>query len=250
MTLTQEKLQLILESRPYRFFSALESTNDEGLKWLRQGAIDGSLVITDHQTSGRGRLDKGWYTPPASAITCSLILRCCLNAAQQSTMLAAVAVFDLLQELAIKDIGIKWPNDVQIGKYKICGILPEALWSGERFCGVVLGIGLNVRVDFAGTPLANTAISLESVSQLSYDRSCLLQRLLDKIDRWRPYLGTSTLFQAWRARLISLGRPVTIGAFSGIASAVDESGGLWLELDDGSQKRMLAGTLQEWRNPD
>ena len=250
VTLTKGKIRSALLGRPFRYYPALASTNDEALAWLRGGADEGSLVITDHQTSGRGRQGRGWYTPPASALTCSLILRCNIDAAQQSTMLAAVAIYELLDELGIGKIGVKWPNDVQIGRYKVCGILPEALWADEKFCGVVLGIGLNVRADFAGTPLAKTAISLEMSSQQQYDRCDLLQRLLTIIDRWRPHLGSDMLFRAWRARLNSLGRPVKIGELSGIASAVDESGALWLDLPEGGQERILAGTLQEWRGSD
>ncbi len=247
LTLTKDKLRSALLGRPFRYYPALASTNDEALAWLQDGAEEGSLVISDHQTSGRGRQGRGWYTPPASALTLSIILRCSVDAAQQSTMLAAVAVYELLDELGISEIGIKWPNDVQIGPYKVCGILPEALWNGEEFSGVVLGIGLNVRADFVQTPLAKTAISLETASQFSYDRCDLLRRLLAITDCWRPHLGSATLFRAWRARLNSLGRPVKIGELSGIASAVDESGALWLDLPEGRQERILAGTLQEWR---
>lgn len=246
MKLSEARLRKALAGRPFRYFPTIASTNDEALTWLSEGATDGALVITDHQQSGRGRLGRAWFTPPASALTFTLILRCDAFAARQSTMLAAVAMHELLREFVAAEIGIKWPNDVQIAGRKVCGILPEAGWHGEQFNGVVLGVGLNTQVDFSGSPLAETAISLHEVSHLPIDRLELLRRLLAKLDAWRPFLGCAELFHAWRARLNMLGSTVQIGELRGIASGVDEYGALLLDMPDGRRERVLAGDLSEW----
>ena len=244
MKLTNENLKLILRDRPFRFYPTIDSTNYAALNWMREGAVDGSIVITDHQTSGKGRQGRTWYTPPSSALTFSLILLCERNSSQQCTMLAAVAVYEMLKELGIHRIGIKWPNDILVENYKLCGILSEALWSGEEFIGVVVGIGINISIDFSETMLYRKAISLCHVVNTPIDPTVLLNSLLDKFDSWRVHLGTTKLFQEWRKRLIGLGRPVKLEQVSGIAKSVDESGALCLELADGQEIQILAGTLQ------
>ena len=244
MKLTNGNLKSILRDRPFRFYPAIGSTNDAALNWMREGAEDGSIVITDHQTSGKGRRGRIWYTLPSSALTFSLILFCEKNSSQQCTMLAAVAVYEMLKELGIQRIGIKWPNDILVENYKVCGILSEALWSGEKFIGVVVGIGINISIDFSGTQLFKKAISLRDVVNTPIDPTILLNSLLDKFDSWRVHLGTPKLFQEWRNRLIGLGRLVKLEHLSGIAKSVDESGALCLELGDGQEIQILAGTLQ------
>ena len=244
MKLTDENLKLILRDRPFRFYPAIESTNDAALNWMREGAEDGSMVITDHQTSGKGRRGRIWYTPPSSALTFSLILFCEKSSSQQCTMLAAVSVYEMLKELGIQRIGIKWPNDILVENCKVCGILSEALWSGGQFIGVVVGIGINISIDFSGTQLSKKAISLRDVVKTPIDPTILLNSLLDKFDSWRVHLGTPKVFQEWRNRLIGLGRLVKLEHVSGIAKSVDESGALRLELDDGQEIQVLAGTLQ------
>ncbi len=242
------KLAAVLQGRPFRHFPTIPSTNDFAMQWLREGASDGALVIADHQTQGRGRQGRDWYSPIGTALTFSLIWRCQVHEAAQATMLAAVAVYDLLVALKIKDVAIKWPNDILITERKVCGILSEALWDNENFVGVVLGIGLNIHVDFSGTELSESAISLQTASLEPCERTEILRQLLSHLDQLRPYMGSSTLFRNWRSKLTSLGRPVTIQNLRGIASAVDDSGALWLELPDGQKKRILSGTLQEWRD--
>ena len=242
--LTQEKLSRLLRDRPYQFYPALESTNDTALIWLRDGAEDGSIVITNHQTSGKGRQGKKWCTPPSSALTFSLIIRCEQNDSSQCTMLAAVAVYELLAHLGIEKIGIKWPNDILIENDKVCGILSEALWSGEEFIGVVVGIGINISIDFSGTPLSSKAISLSDVVKIPVDPLTLLNSILEILDNWRVHLGTARLFREWRRRLIGLGRMVTVGNVTGLAKTVTESGAICLELDDGQELQILAGNLE------
>ncbi|MFN8447264.1 MAG: hypothetical protein U0521_01350 [Anaerolineae bacterium] len=105
-------------------------------------------------------------------------------------------------------------NDVQIDGRKLCGVLPEAAWQGETLVGAVLGIGINVRVDFSTTPLAATAISLEDAVG-AVDRLDLLLRLLHRLDDWSARLASDALFERWRERLVMLGRRVTVAGAMG-----------------------------------
>jgi BirA family transcriptional regulator, biotin operon repressor / biotin---[acetyl-CoA-carboxylase] ligase len=163
------------------------------------------------------------------------------------TMVGAVAVADVLAELAPGKVSLKWPNDVLLTDRKVAGILPEAIWQGDRLGAIILGIGLNVCIDFAGTPLADRAISVETVTGETLDRAILLHNLLQRIEHWSMYVGDSTLLSAWRGWLTTLGQNVTAasaaGAISGQAFDVDDNGALLLRTGDGAMHRLVAGEV-------
>src|SRR5687768_9901808 len=147
MVLTTERIQSKLNSRPLRFYEQADSTNDLALDWLRTGAAAGSVVVTDEQVKGRGRLGRTWYTPPGTALIVSVVLRPKVEYLGQITMLGAVAIAQMIEHLGTIDIGIKWPNDVLLQGKKVSGVLSEAVWNGDKLQGAVLGMGINVRID-------------------------------------------------------------------------------------------------------
>lgn len=247
MTLSQDRLETKLAGRAVRFFPQIGSTNDFARRWLSDGAASGALVVTDEQVTGRGRLGRQWLTPPGTAIAASLILRPQRDAFPQMTMLGALAVAEMLDGLGLSGVSIKWPNDVRIEGRKVCGVLVEATWQGDQLLGVVLGMGINVRVDFSDTPLADTAASIEPALGQRVDRADILAALLARIDHWLPQLGTEALFIAWKSRLDSLGQTITIkrphGDLSGVAEAVEADGTLCLRAADGVLHRVVAGDI-------
>jgi len=247
LMLIPERVYSAVAPRPVRFYERVDSTNELALEWLRQGAETGSVIIADEQVKGRGRLGRAWYTPPGTALILSVILRPASSEIQQLTMLGAVAICELLEHIGAPDVGIKWPNDVQLLGRKVSGILPEVVWSGRHVDGAVLGMGINVRIDFAGTALADRAISIEPVLGRLIDRLDALVYLLNRIDEWTPQLGTKALFDAWRERLNMLGRRVTVvgadGMLTGWAETVDEDGALRVKTDDGTIHRVIAGDV-------
>jgi BirA family biotin operon repressor/biotin-[acetyl-CoA-carboxylase] ligase len=159
-------------------------------------------------------------------------------------MLGALAVVDLVRESGIDAVGIKWPNDVLVQGRKVSGVLAEAEWDEDRLLGAVLGIGINVRVDFQATPLAASAISLEDAAGRSLDRVDLLKLLLDRVSYWYEQLESAAFFEAWRNVLVTLGQPVRIGDLEGVAESVDASGALWLRLADSQVRRVVAGDVE------
>lgn len=247
MELSQSALASVLKDRAFQYYDAVDSTNDLAQAWLREGAQPGAVVIADEQLKGRGRKGRIWHTPPGVALAVSVVLRPPQTALHQVSMLGALAVSDLLTETGVTDVGIKWPNDVQLNGRKVCGILPEAVWHGEQLLGVVLGMGVNVRVDFTGTDLETTAISIEPALGKTFDRAELIARLLAHVDHWALLFGSDVLFNAWCGRLNMLGKPVRIveenTATSGIAESVDADGVLLLRLLDGSTRRIIAGDV-------
>jgi BirA family transcriptional regulator, biotin operon repressor / biotin---[acetyl-CoA-carboxylase] ligase len=243
MTLSHEQLQLALPKRPFRYFASVDSTNDLAMSWLKEGAGSGSVVIADEQLKGRGRMGRVWHTPPSVALALSVILKPLLAHASKVSLLGGLCVAQLCEELGAEKVGIKWPNDVQIDGRKVCGVLPEAVWHNDQLLGVVLGMGVNVRVNFEGE-LANTAISLETVLQRRLDRTHVIACLLGYVDEWAQQLDSDEFLQAWKARLVMLGKRVTIGNLTGIAMDVDEHGALLLQTDDGQLERVIAGDIQ------
>jgi BirA family biotin operon repressor/biotin-[acetyl-CoA-carboxylase] ligase len=243
MTLSHEQLQLALPNRAFRYYASVDSTNDLAMIWLKEGASGGSVVIADEQLKGRGRMGRVWHTPPKVALALSVILKPPLAHASKVSLLGGLCVAQLCESLGVEKVGIKWPNDVQIDGRKVCGVLPEAVWHNNQLLGVVLGMGVNVRVVFEGE-LANTAISLETVLQQRLQRAELIARLLAYVDEWAQQLGSDDFLQAWKSRLVTLGKHVTINQLSGIATDVDTDGTLWIKTDDGRLEQVIAGDVQ------
>lgn len=243
----EAQLKALLGDRPFKYFVQVESTQDIAFTWLRDGAESGSVVVADEQVKGRGRGQHDWTTPLKSAIAMSVILHPPIDSLHQVTMLGALAIYDVLVELGVEDVGIKWPNDVKLMGKKVCGILPESEWDGEQLKGVVLGMGVNVRVDFAQTDLADIAISIEPTLGKPIDRAELIHQLLGRIDYWVERLGTEAIFEAWRDRLSTLGQQVTITSngetIMGKAEAVDMQGALLVRMAYGGLKRVIAGDV-------
>jgi BirA family biotin operon repressor/biotin-[acetyl-CoA-carboxylase] ligase len=242
---SQERLQQALKGRSFQFYPQIDSSNERALSWLAGGVPSGSIIVADEQTRGRGRLGRGWYAPPNTALMLSYVLHPIPGELTYVGMMGALAVCEAVETFGAK-AGIKWPNDVQIDGRKLCGVLPEAAWQGDQLRGVVLGMGVNVRIDFAGTPFENTAISLETVVG-SVDRVDLLLCLLEQLDHWAARLSSDDLFEAWRARLVMLGKQVSIantnGTIRGIAENVDRQGALLVRDEAGTLQRVIAGDI-------
>ncbi len=247
MTLDAETVRAALYPRPVRFYKRVDSTNDMALDWLRQGAPSGAVVIADEQVKGRGRVGRVWYTPPGTSLIVSIIMRPSLQQISQLTMLGALAICELLESLGAQVVDIKWPNDVQLHGRKVSGVLPEVIWTGDEIEGAVLGMGINVRIDFGGTELADRAISIEPALERPVNRLELLKFLLGRVDVWMPRLGTDRLYDEWRTRLRTIGQIVTVdsleGVVHGMAEGVDQDGALLVRDRDGRFHRAIAGDI-------
>lgn len=247
MTLNEQQLIERLYPRPVRYFSQIGSTNDAALDWMSSGAVAGSVVVADEQIKGKGRLGRTWHTPPGTALIVSVILHPQVEDLPQITMLGALAIYDMVKGLGIESVGVKWPNDVMLNGLKVSGILPEAVWANGKLVGVVLGMGINVRIDFSNTELVNKAISIEPVLGRPVERLDLLAELLTHIDYWSQQLGRTELFDIWKNRLITLGQDVRVKTADkeviGLAQNVDRDGALIVRRTDGQTERVIAGDI-------
>lgn len=241
MELSREALQSRLDV-PLLYFDSVESTNTLAQAWLTRDAVHGAVVVADEQRSGRGRMGRHWITPPGSAIAMSIVLRLPAENAARATMIGAVAVAEACETAGARDVGIKWANDVQIAGRKVCGVLPEAVWEKGKLLGVVLGIGVNIRIPFSGE-LQDSATSLELHTAGRVDRADFAAAVHKNVMSWCQQAASPALLAAWLQRLNTLGRHVTIDDIHGKAVAVDASGALLVRDEHNVLHRIIAGDV-------
>jgi BirA family biotin operon repressor/biotin-[acetyl-CoA-carboxylase] ligase len=226
----------------------IDSTNVLAAKLAEQGEPEGTLVIAEQQTGGKGRRGKPWFSPPGTGIWMSLLLRPAIPMVQapQLTLVAAVAVSQALTEITGKQAGIKWPNDILFGRQKCCGILTEMNMESEEIRYVIVGIGINVNQEKSDFPpeLREIATSLKEVSGRKIKRAMVVQRILEIFERlYDQYLdsgGFAPIRDQWKKQSITLGRHVSAqtprGIISGTAVDIDETGALLIETEQKLEK--------------
>lgn len=249
------------------------STNTELKRLARWGAPEGMLYLTDEQLVGRGRLERSWQAPAGSSLLMSLLFRpvglVAPYQAQRLTMLCALALADAIELHTELSPGLKWPNDlVWIDGKKLAGILTELDIEGETLNWAVIGIGLNVNVDFSqqtetepdrpgrpgsgGPPLAQVATSLSMITGRDTGgiRLPILQSFLFNVEQRYEALRRGELpHSEWQERLVGMGQPVTVTVLNesqrheGILAGVDENGAMLLTRPDGSTVTIYAGDV-------
>ncbi|OXS61162.1 biotin--[acetyl-CoA-carboxylase] ligase [Cohnella sp. CIP 111063] len=240
------KLRTTSFGRRLTLLDVTDSTQNELRKLAEQGAAEGTLVIAEQQTSGRGRMGRSWVSPFGKGIWMSLLLRppVPLPLTPQLTLLAAVALSRAIsQQLPELDIGIKWPNDLLVGGKKISGILLESAAEDERLNYVVVGLGVSANLEAGDYPeeLLDKAVSLKMASGETVNRSALIASVLEQFEQlYKLYLeqGFAPIRTLWEARSVTLGKRTELytpqGKVVGVPLGLDEMGGLRVELEDGS----------------
>lgn len=223
-----------------RLLETAPSTSAVAAEAARAGAGQGLVVVADHQTAGRGRLDRAWTTPPGSALTFSLVLApdgVPLRRWPWLPLLTGIAVAEGVRRATGVDAVLKWPNDVLVGDRKLAGILVERV---ERPAGAVavVGVGINVglRTEELPVPTA-TSLLLEGQDGRAPDRTVVLREVLRTLEalylQWHAEQGDPArgLHASYVRRCASLGRDVHVdlpdgSTFAGRAEAVDADGAL------------------------
>lgn len=241
------------------YYNQIDSTNNE-LRKLVEDAPEGLLLITDHQTAGRGRFNRNWYAPPASSLLASLLFRPTFlppQQIQQLTMLCSLAAVEAIARQINLSVGIKWPNDLVYREKKLAGILTEASFVSNTVEWVIVGLGLNVNVDFRARineaeedefSLTETATSLQMIARRQIPRIPLLQSYLTEVEkRYDALKQGRSQHPDWAAHLTTLGAEITVttpqNTFHGLAQSVDETGALVVVLPTGRVERVLAGDV-------
>ncbi len=225
-----------------RWVAETGSTNRDLLAVAASGAAEGHVLVADHQTAGRGRLDRTWIAPPGASLLVSVLLRPVLPPEELFllTLACGLAAGDAVAEVAGVQPGLKWPNDVVVvggplSDRKIGGILAESHVAEGRVDAVVVGMGLNLNWP-AELPadIASTATAVNHVTGQPVDRE---QVLVEWLHRYEAYLVTiehpdrrDEFMNVVRARSATIGREVRVeGAhetFEGLAVGIDEQGRL------------------------
>ncbi len=252
----RESLERLLAGRrfgrPLHLLESVGSTNLEALKRAAAGAPEGTVVIADEQTAGRGRLSRSWQSPPGCNLYLSLVLKPAVEpaAAPQLTLLAGVAVAETLSRWCPGRVGLKWPNDVQVRDRKVCGILTEMRISGGGISSVIVGIGINVNIrrDELDPAFRDAATSLREETGAPVDRAVLVAALLEDLERlYDPWLreGFDAIRVRWLRYSVLTGQRIRVSfqdvVEEGTAVGLDDDGALILEEPPGVFKRVLAG---------
>ena len=252
--------------RPYVYLASTGSTND----WLKEKASSasssshGTVVHTDYQTAGRGRMGRSWQAPPGTSLLVSALLRpdWPANRSTWPMMLAGLAVAEAVEQVTGWPVALKWPNDIVVcvgnreddGAWrKLGGILVDAgMAPTGKLQSVIVGIGLNVNIVPEELPPAGTgalrASSLLALGGQRVPRRPLLLALLQRLERrYDEADGGQSPWAAWGERLMTTGRPVEVASpgssasLKGLAEGTDEQGHLLVRDSTGRLHTVAAG---------
>ena len=255
---SEEELRTLLQpgrfGLPLHFFKTIDSTNDYAKKIAARDGPEGTLVISEEQTAGRGRMGRSWISPPGTGLWLSLVLRPPFLPSQASliTSLAAVAVAGAIRRVTGLPAGIKWPNDIIINDKKAAGILIE-LSAGERFVKyLIVGIGINVNTDDFPEEIRERATSLRVCSGRKISRLEILISVLRELERL--YSATlhsgdfNPILETYRSWSVTIGRRITATRsgreFSALALDITPNGGLLIKDDAGTIEELISGEIQ------
>jgi BirA family biotin operon repressor/biotin-[acetyl-CoA-carboxylase] ligase len=253
--LSEKRLQHDLAGDLWRHVSVVEtavSTNADVAELARAGEPEGFVLVAEQQTSGRGRLDRQWESPPRAGLTFSALLRPSVEPARLSLLplIAGLATVEALLAVSQVDAALKWPNDVMVDGFKLGGLLVEVVGGAA-----VVGIGLNVSTREDELPVP-TATSLFLCGG-STDREPLLKEVLRALARrytaWRGSGDPASVLPGYRERCETIGREVEIelpggDVVRGTATDVDDTGRLVVtDGETGQSRAWLVGDVTHAR---
>ena len=242
-----------LIGRKVYYYPSVNSTNNTARQLAQEGETEGSVVITEIQSAGKGRLARTWLTPKGN-LAMSVILKPSLEYLSQLIMVASLSVVYAIKLTCGIDAQIKWPNDVLINGKKVCGILIESEIKKNIVNYTIIGIGINVNYDPSSTPdIAALATSLfnETGNQiLLEDLYCAVLTEMEKL-YFQVKAGTR-ICNEWQKHMETLGRHIMVRSGDiieqGIAESVTENGSLLLRRQDGSLIEIVAGDVSVIKN--
>jgi len=238
-------------------FGTVTSTNRVLAKLADQGAAEGTVVLAEAQTAGRGRHGSEWFSPEAANLYVSVLFRPRI-APRELPRFAPIASLALAEAVWLESAPalIKWPNDVLVCGRKLGGVLVEAPIVGDQLAYVVLGIGVNLNVERAELtaglgPVAKDAVSLQEIVGHEVDRNLFTADLLNRLEKWQHTFltrGPSAVCAAWQARDVLKGRRVEVstagGVYQGCCRGIQPDGSLMVEDDQGHAHSIVAGAVR------
>jgi len=236
------------------YYEAVPSTMDLAMGLGMKGASEGTVILAETQTKGKGRLGRIWFSPKHKGIYLSLILRPKFSPERTPllTLLSAVSICEAIKEYCGIDSQIKWPNDILIHNKKVAGILTELNAEMDEVNFVVIGIGLNVNNEKKS--LISGSTSLREVIGEEVSRVALLQEILRRIEANYIHFdqkGPKAIIDKWREYSVTLGKRVKVYShrehIEGQAVNIDADGGLMVRKDSGLTVKVMAGDVVHCR---
>jgi len=236
------------------YFDSLNSTMDMATQLALKGAREGTVVLVETQTKGRGRLGRAWYSPKYKGLYFSLILRpkISLDKASIITLLAGVSICEAIKEVLGLGLQIKWPNDILMHIKKLGGILTEIKAEVDEVNFIVIGVGLNINNESKSLISGSTSLRENKDEQLS--RINILQEVLYRLEVNYQILdkkGAKPIIDKWRQYAVTLGRRVKVYShkehLEGEAFDIDSDGGLLIRNDSGITQKVIAGDVVHCR---
>ena len=247
------RLQTERMGRQIRYFSRIDSTNQYAKRIAEEGAPDGTLIIADEQTAGKGRSGRTWVTPPAEAIAFTLLLRPKLSPDRISmvTLVMGLAVTNAVNSLYDVSAGIKWPNDVVIKGRKLCGILTEMSAEVRQVNYIVIGVGINANLTSFPEEIREIATSLRLELGCDINRAELIARVMTEFERlyaeFEAQGDLGAVMQEYNELCLNAGSKVRVldpnGEYTGTSRGINSMGELLVETEDGKMQEVYAGEV-------
>ncbi len=247
------RMQTNWAARSIVYLDETGSTNNDAKRLADEGEVHGTLVVSDTQSSGRGRRGKAWSSPPGTTISMTLLLRPSFmpDKASMLTLLMAMAVTTAIEEECALQTKIKWPNDIIINRKKVAGILTEMNAETDYIHYVVIGVGINVNLEAVPEEIAEIATSLRLEKKRKVSRAEIIERTMYHFEQYYEeylkYLDLSFVMDEYNQRLISLDSEVKVldpkGEFRGISRGINKDGELMVETEDGGLHAIYAGEV-------
>ena len=235
------------------YFESVGSTNNIAYEMAEEGAQEGTVVIANEQTKGKGRLGRVWDSPADTGVYLSCILRPDIapNEVPEITLVTAVSVVKAIRKFSGVQALIKWPNDILISDKKSGGILTELKAETDKINFVILGIGININTVTSELPGGATSVKKETKSSADLSRVEFIKILLTELEneyaKFREN-GFSSIRNDWKSLSCTLERYVSVATgakkkFYGKAIDVDEKGALIVRSDSGEERTFLSGDV-------
>ncbi|MGG4346298.1 biotin--[acetyl-CoA-carboxylase] ligase [Paenibacillus lautus] len=240
--------------KPLKLLDKTTSTQEDARQLAEEGATEGTLVISEEQTGGRGRMGRKFHSPRGKGIWMSLVLRPKqpLHLTQQLTLLTGVAVCRAITKCAGVQTDIKWPNDILFQGKKVCGILLESATEDERVRYCIAGIGISANLKESDFPeeLRSVATSIRMAGGATVNRTELIQSIMAEMEvLYELYneQGFEPIASLWEALSGTVGREVQVQTardrFSGIATGLNRDGALLVRNQDDELIPVYSGEI-------
>jgi BirA family transcriptional regulator, biotin operon repressor / biotin---[acetyl-CoA-carboxylase] ligase len=247
----QSGLQAGIFGRDIFVYDSIDSTNSRAKSLANAGAEEGTVVVADSQTAGRGRMGRIWQAEAGSSLLISVIIRPKLGPDKAGLLpfFAAVGVALTIEAVTGTSCECKWPNDILLNGRKCCGILMESTFKNNSIDAVIIGIGINVNQKTFGTELEDKATSLSLECGKDFDRKDIFQRLMTLSGSL--YLEVKTgnfvnILQEWKSRAAIFGKNISLiqadEVVCGTVSDIASDGGLIVETKTG-RRAFYAGDV-------